>query len=150
MANIINRINKEFTSIIKEPIPGILVERSKNNPREFFSIIDGPNDTPYENGKFKLELFLHEKYPFEPPKIRFITKIYHPNIDRIGRICVDILKNNWSPALQIRSVLISIQSLLSEPNIDDPLDPIIGTHWKNNKNDAIIKAQNMTNLYAIF
>ena len=51
-----------------------------------------------------------------PPKVRFLTKIYHPNIDRLGRICLDILKDKWSPALQIRTVLLSIQALLSAPN----------------------------------
>ena len=57
-----------------------------------------------------------------PPKVVFDTKIYHPNIDNLGRICLDILKKNWSPALQIKSVLLSIQSLMSEPNPDDPLN----------------------------
>jgi ubiquitin-protein ligase len=67
-------------------------------------------------GIFRLELFLPEDYPMAPPKVRFLTKIYHPNIDKLGRICLDILKDKWSPALQIRTVLLSIQALLSEPN----------------------------------
>ena len=70
--------------------------------------ISGPNETPYEGGFFNLELFLPEEYPMVPPKVLFRTKIYHPNIDKLGRICLDILKNKWSPALQIRSVLLSI------------------------------------------
>jgi ubiquitin-conjugating enzyme E2 N len=72
----------------------------------------------------------------EPPKVRFLTKIYHPNIDKLGRICLDVLKEKWSPALQIRTVLLSIQALLSCPEVSDPLDPTVADHFKQNKIDA--------------
>ena len=76
----------------------------------YFKIqVAGPPGTAYEEGTYHLELFLPENYPMEPPKVRFLTKIYHPNIDKLGRICLDILKDKWTPALQIRTVLISIQ-----------------------------------------
>ena len=65
-----------------------------------------------------------------PPRIRFLTRIYHPNIDRLGRICLDVLKNNWSPALQIRTILLSIQALLGEPNPEDPLNEAVAKQWK--------------------
>ena len=71
--------------------------------------------------------------------MRFLTKIYHPNIDRLGRICLDILKDKWSPALQIRTVLLSIQALLSAPNPDDPLANDVAEHWKTNEPGAIQK-----------
>ena len=72
-----------------------------------------------------------------PPKVRFLTRIYHPNIDRLGRICLDILKDKWSPALQIRTVLLSIQALLSAPNPDDPLANDVADHWKANEKEAM-------------
>ena len=83
-----------------------------------------------------------------PPKVLFRTKIYHPNIDKLGRICLDILKNKWSPALQIRSVLLSIQALMSLPNLDDPLDQEIADHWKASQDDAIKTAKEWTLKYA--
>ena len=71
------------------------------------------------------------------PKVRFLTKIYHPNVDRLGRICLDILKDKWSPALQIRTVLLSIQALLSAPNPDDPLDNTVADMWKTDEPQAL-------------
>ncbi|KAH8948533.1 hypothetical protein BDL97_11G098900 [Sphagnum fallax] len=71
------------------------------------------------------------------PKVHFLTKIYHPNIDKLGRICLDILKDKWSPALHIRTVLLSIQALLSAPNPDDPLVENIAKHWKSDEAKAV-------------
>lgn len=86
-------------------------------------------------GVFNLELFLPDDYPMTPPRIRFLTRIYHPNIDRLGRICLDVLKNNWSPALQIRTILLSIQALLGAPNPDDPLNEAVAKQWKVSRRD---------------
>lgn len=111
----------------------------------------GPADSPYQGttsetrsafpfstgGTFRLELFLPEEYPMGPPKVRFLTRIYHPNVDRLGRICLDILKDKWSPALQIRTVLLSVQALMGAPNPDDPLANDVAQHWKNDPNGAI-------------
>merc|ERR1711907_80814 len=97
---------------------------------------------------FKLELYLPDDYPMAAPKVRFLTMIYHPNIDNLGRICLDILKDKWSPALQIRSVLLSIQALLSSPNPDDPLNNEAANLWKTNETAAIKKAKEYTQNYA--
>merc|ERR1711930_46990 len=102
--------------------------------------VAGPEGTPYEKGTYQLELFPPEGYPMEPPKVRFLTKIYHPNIDKVGRICLDILKDKWSLALQIRTVLLSIQALLSCPNPDDPLDNEVAKTWLTNEAAALKEA----------
>lgn len=130
MAALSRRIVKETMRLLQEPVPGISAVPDENNARYFHVIVTGPSDSPFEGGLFKLELFLPEDYPMSAPKVRFITKIYHPNIDRLGRICLDILKDKWSPALQIRTVLLSIQALLSAPNPDDPLANDVAELWK--------------------
>ncbi|KAJ2507179.1 ubiquitin-conjugating enzyme E2 N, partial [Coemansia sp. RSA 2049] len=88
------------------------------------------------------------EYPMAPPKVRFLTRMYHPNIDKLGRICLDILKDKWSPALQIRTVLLSIQALLSAPNPDDPLDNEVAERWKSDEKLAIQTAKDWTMKYA--
>ncbi|KAJ2725616.1 ubiquitin-conjugating enzyme E2 N [Coemansia sp. Benny D115] len=143
------RILKEVERLNKDPVPGITAEPIEGNIRYFDVHIDGPSQSPYEGGRFKLELFLPEEYPMSPPKVRFLTRMYHPNIDKLGRICLDILKDKWSPALQIRTVLLSIQALLSAPNPDDPLANDVAEQWKTNEKLAIQTAKQWTETYAI-
>ncbi|KAB2103662.1 hypothetical protein AG0111_0g8372 [Alternaria gaisen] len=142
------RIIKETERLVNEPVQGISATPHDDNLRYFDVTIDGPSQSPYEGGVFKLELFLPDDYPMTPPKVRFLTKIYHPNIDRLGRICLDVLKSNWSPALQIRTVLLSIQALLGAPNPDDPLANDVAQAWKENQAQAIQTAQEWTQQYA--
>lgn len=130
-------------------MPGISAIPSEENARLFSVVILGPTESPYSGGKFKLELFLPEDYPMAAPKVRFLTRIYHPNIDRLGRICLDILKEKWSPALQIRTVLLSIQALLSAPNPDDPLNNEAAELWKSNEASAIRTAMQWTTTHAM-
>lgn len=149
---------QECERLQSDPVPGISAIPHENNVRQFDVIIDGPLQSPYEScsfalsqidGAFSLEMYLPEEYPMSPPKVRFLTRVYHPNIDRLGRICLDILKgtrppqlqrlflDKWSPALQIRTVLLSIQALLASPNPDDPLANDVAAAWKANEETAI-------------
>eukprot|EP00040_Diaphanoeca_grandis_P039403 m.258948 g.258948 ORF g.258948 m.258948 type:complete len:151 (+) comp37376_c0_seq1:95-547(+) len=135
------RIMKETDRLRSEPVTGITAEPEASNPRHFLVGIEGPADGPYKGGFFRLELFLPGEYPMSAPKVRFLTKIYHPNIDWVGRICLDILKDKWSPALQIRTVLLSIQALMSAPNLEDPLNNEVAKHWREREDDAIATAK---------
>jgi len=149
MAGIPRRITKETERLSREPVDGIDAKPSPDNARHFRVVMDGPMDSAFLGGHFELELFLPEDYPMAPPKVRFLTKIYHPNIDKLGRICLDILKDKWSPALQVRTVLLSIQALLSAPNPDDPLDNGVADHWKRDENAALATAKQWTEMYAL-
>ena len=112
-------------------------------------VIMGPSDSPYQGGVFKLEILFPVDYPFKPPKLQFTTKIYHPNINPAGLICLDILKQQWSPALTISKVLLSITSLLTDPNPDDPFVPEIAQLYKTNKAAYEAKARESTLRYAM-
>lgn len=140
---------QETQRLLAEPVAGISATPYQDNLRYFAVAIEGPEDSPYENGVFQLELFLPSDYPMAPPKVRFLTKIYHPNVDKLGRICLDILKDKWSPALQIRTVLLSIQALLSAPNPDDPLDNNVAEVWKNDEAEALRRAREFTVSFAM-
>eukprot|EP01090_Pellita_catalonica_P018013 TRINITY_DN5627_c0_g1_i1.p1 TRINITY_DN5627_c0_g1~~TRINITY_DN5627_c0_g1_i1.p1 ORF type:complete len:151 (+),score=24.06 TRINITY_DN5627_c0_g1_i1:100-552(+) len=142
------RIIKETQRLLSDSPPGISADPHEDNARYFDVAVTGPLQSPYEGGVFKLELFLTDEYPMAAPKVRFLTKIYHPNVDRLGRICLDILKDKWSPALQIRTVLLSIQALLSAPNPDDPLANDIAKIWKDDEELAIKTAREWTRRYA--
>ncbi|XP_042062460.1 ubiquitin-conjugating enzyme E2 11-like isoform X1 [Salvia splendens] len=95
--------------------------------------IMGPPDSPYSGGVFLVNIHFPPDYPFKPPKISFKTKVYHPNINSNGSVCLDILKEQWSPALTLSKVLLSICSLLTDPNPNDPLVPEIAKIYESDR-----------------
>ncbi|XP_033258051.1 ubiquitin-conjugating enzyme E2 D3 isoform X2 [Orcinus orca] len=111
--------------------------------------IMGPNDSPYQGGVFFLTIHFPTDYPFKPPKVAFTTRIYHPNINSNGSICLDILRSQWSPALTISKVLLSICSLLCDPNPDDPLVPEIARIYKTDRDKYNRISREWTQKYAM-
>ncbi|KAK3024312.1 hypothetical protein RJ639_042994 [Escallonia herrerae] len=111
--------------------------------------IMGPADSPFAGGVFLISIHFPPDYPFKPPKVSFRTKVFHPNINSNGSICLDILKEQWSPALTISKVLLSICSLLTDPNPDDPLVPEIAHMYKTDRAKYETTARSWTQKYAM-
>lgn len=127
----------------------IKVEIVNDTYTELRGEIVGPPDTPYEEGTFILEIKVPETYPFNPPKVRFVTRIWHPNISSVtGAICLDILRDQWAAAMTLRTVLLSLQALLSSPEPDDPQDAVVAKQYKENKDMFNETAKYWTYVYA--
>lgn len=141
----LKRLSKEWSLLKKNPVLYVTAgPEDENNLFKWSGTLVGPDDTPYSGGVFNLEIIFPEKYPYHPPKIYFKTPIYHPNITPRGSICLDILKTNWSPALSINKVLLSLCSLLADPNPDDPLMPEIAEQFKSNHTKFLADAREWT------
>ena len=143
------RIQKELLDLQKDPPANCSAGPAENDQFHWQATIVGPDDSPYSGGVFFLNIHFPTDYPFRPPKINFTTKIYHPNINANGSICLDILKDQWSPALTISKVLLSISSLLTDANPDDPLVPEIAQLYKTNKAKFEATAKEWTKKYAV-
>ena len=146
----LQRLRKEYEQMKHDYTPNLSAAPIDDNLYQWEAIILGPTETPYEGGIFKLNISVLQDYPFKPPIVTFKTKIYHPNINSEGSICLDILKTGWSPALTISKILLSICSLLSDPNPNDPLVPEIAELYKNNKDVYVQTAKNWTAIHAAF
>jgi ubiquitin-conjugating enzyme E2 D/E len=144
----IKRLRKELDDMEKNDIPNLSAGPVNNNLFEWEAVILGPIGTPYEGGVFNLSISIPSNYPFKPPIVIFNTRIYHPNINSSGNICLDILKTQWSPALTISKILLSICSLLSDPNPNDPLVPEIANILKTDSETYFKIAKDWTLLYA--
>lgn len=147
--NDIKRLQKELAKTAKTadaPVSAALVD---GNIFNWIGEIKGPSETAYEGGEFRVMIHIHQDYPYRPPKMRFLTKLWHPNISsKTGAICLDILGKEWSPALTIRTVLLSLQALLSSPEPDDPQDAVVAEMYKSDKKQFEETARLWTSLFA--
>lgn len=147
-----SRMKKEIERLRTDPPHGVSCWPKDGRIDVLEAKLLGAEGTPYEGGIFRLEIKIPNRYPFEPPQVQFQTKIYHPNIDTAGRICLDVLKSapngSWKPSNNIHSILTSIQLLLSEPNPDDGLMADIALEFKKNKPLFLINARKWVEQYA--
>ena len=133
----------------KDPPAGCSAGPVGDNKMHWQASIMGPSDSPYQGGVFSLNIEFSEAYPYTPPKVQFITKIYHPNISGSGSICLDILEEEWSPAFSIDKVLLSICSLLTDPNPDDPMCMDIAKLYKEDREKYENTCKEWTAKYAM-
>ncbi|VVC31764.1 Ubiquitin-conjugating enzyme E2,Ubiquitin-conjugating enzyme/RWD-like,Ubiquitin-conjugating enzyme [Cinara cedri] len=146
------RLKKELSELIVDPPIGIKVNIKENSLNILEAEINGPKDSPYEDGVFKLIIEVLKDYPFEAPRINFITPIYHPNINRIGRICLHMLNKStefsWKPMYTIKHALVAIRNLMDCPNPDDPMLSAVAKEYTTNKDVFEYKAKKFTKMYA--
>jgi len=145
----LRRVNKEIADCKRDKVSKIRVDLVDNSPFHLIGSFDGPEGTAYQGGRFQVDIVIPESYPFQPVKMKFITKVYHPNVSSAsGAICLDILKDAWSPVLTLKSTLISLQSLLCSPEPNDPQDAEVAKHYMTSKSSFEETARYWTMIYA--
>ncbi|URE32660.1 GPI-anchored protein [Musa troglodytarum] len=143
------RIQKELQDLQRDPPASCSAGPVGEDLFHWQATIMGPSDSPYAGGVFFVTIHFPPDYPFKPPMVNFQTKVYHPNINSNGSICLDILKDQWSPALTISKVLLSVSSLLTDPNPDDPLVPEIAHMYNNHRRRYEEMARSWTQKHAM-
>ncbi|PKY51343.1 ubiquitin-conjugating enzyme E2 [Rhizophagus irregularis] len=144
----LKRINKEFHDLRLDPPPSCSAGPIGDDLFHWEGTIMGPSDSPYSGGVFFVVIHFPIEYPFKPPKVTFTTRVYHPNINSNGIISLDILTDQWCPALTISKVLLSICALLTDPNPDDPLVPEIAHVYKTDRTRYEATCREWTRKYA--
>eukprot|EP00741_Cyanophora_paradoxa_P003888 tig00000737_g3782.t1 len=129
------RLMRDFKVLQEDPPQGISAAPRENDIMQWEAVIFGPENTPWEDGTFKLSLVFTEDYPNKAPTVKFLTRMFHPNIYADGSICLDILQNQWSPIYDIASILTSIQSLLCDPNPNSPANSEAARLYQENKRE---------------
>lgn len=133
----VNRVQREVRELAssKDLVQsGLTVEVVDGDLMHLHGYLRGPADSAYDGGFLQLDIVIPENYPFIPPKVKFITRIWHPNISsQTGVICLDILKENWAASLTLRTVLLSIQALLTVPEPSDPQDAVVAAQYTRNR-----------------
>ncbi|KAK4800226.1 hypothetical protein SAY86_025591 [Trapa natans] len=129
------RLMRDFKRLQQDPPAGISGAPQDNNIMHWNAVIFGPDDTPWDGGTFKLTLQFIEDYPNKPPTVRFVSRMFHPNIYADGSICLDILQNQWSPIYDVAAILTSIQSLLCDPNPNSPANSEAARLFSENKRE---------------
>lgn len=128
------RLVKDLHKMSQEEDTGINASPDEDSLFNWTAFIEGPENTMWEGGLFELKLEFSNDYPSKPPSVKFVSKVFHPNVYNDGRICLDILQNQWSPIYDVWAVLTSIRSLLADPNPNSPANSEAAGLYNSNKN----------------
>jgi len=139
------RLQREFDELKKDT--KLQSEIKQNSVYDWDILMKGPPDSPYEKGMFWLNITFSADHPFKPPNVLFKTKIYHPNINETGNICIDILKDKWTPVFSVTKIIIAIQVLLNDPNPHDPLLQDVADLYLNDRHEYDERAKLWTRMY---
>ncbi|XP_065828408.1 probable ubiquitin-conjugating enzyme E2 C [Oscarella lobularis] len=129
--SVTKRLRGELANIVMSPDQSVSAFPNGDNLFNWIATIAGPSGSAYEGHKYKLSLTFPSGYPHTAPTVRFDTPIFHPNVDHHGNICLDILKEKWAAVYEVRTLLLSIQLLLGEPNTRSPLNVQAAQLWTN-------------------
>jgi len=149
MPTALKRINHELHDFNKNPPENCSAGPAGDDLFQWRATIIGPQYSPYEGGVFFLEVSFPQDYPFQAPTVKFFTRVYHPNIGADGEIGLDILHDNWSPALTLAKVLMSITALLAEPEARDALRPEIAEQFLRTRAEFDKQAREWTRQFAM-
>ncbi|VDH90901.1 Hypothetical predicted protein [Mytilus galloprovincialis] len=145
-----SRLKKELFDITRFPPPGCSAGIVGEDICTWLGSIPGPDESPYYGGVFFLLILIPRGYPMKPPNVKFTTKIYHPNIDRnSGEVYLDILHSNWSPALSMSAILLSITALMSSPFPYDSHESEAAHLYISDRKKYDEKAAEWTRVYAM-
>lgn len=143
------RLTKELAEFEKNPPDWCTVGSVDDNLMHWNAMVAGPENTPYEGGVFTIDLQFPNEYPFKAPKVRFLTRVYHPNVKSAsGEICADMINENWGPTLNVMYCLSAIKQMLEQPDGDNPLEPEIAKQLQDNKAEFENTARQWTQHYA--
>ena len=151
-------LKKQFKDINKASDLGLSVGLvDENNFYKWSVVIFGPTETIYEGGFFRAILDFPEDYPNNPPKMQFTTKMWHPNIYKDGKVCISILhppgtdkfneqekaEERWRPSLGAEEILLSVISMLNDPNPDSPANIDAAVMFRNNREEYNSKVRSL-------